>query len=173
MMSRPTVTADAYSRLIALLDGAAARYRLIAHAPEGRTELASRLRGHRLEQAAKCLVIRVGLGKKHRRYVLAVVPGDRRADLDRVRRLYDGTDAAFAARAVAERLADGVSGSIMPFTFDPGLDLLVDPDLLGHEEIFFNAARLDRSVALHTDDYVKLAAPRIEPVADAPMSTVA
>ncbi|MFI6661126.1 YbaK/EbsC family protein [Streptomyces sp. NPDC050523] len=172
-MTWPTVTHDAYTRLITLLDGAAARYRLIPHAPEGRTELASRLRGHQLEQAAKCLVIRVGLGKKHRRYVLTVVPGDRRADLDRVRGLYDGTDAAFAARAVAERLAGSVSGSIMPFSFDPGLDLLVDPDLLRHEEIFFNAARLDRSVALHTRDYVKLADPRIESVADTPVSTVA
>jgi Ala-tRNA(Pro) deacylase len=172
-MSRPTVTHDAYTRLIALLDGAAARYRLIPHLPQGRTDLASRLRGHRLEQAAKCLVIRVGLGKKHRRYVLAVVPGDRRADLDRVRDLYDGTDAAFAARAVAERLAGSVSGSITPFSFDPGLELLVDPDLLRHEEIFFNAAGLDRSVALDTEDYVRLAEPRIEPVADAPVSTVA
>ncbi|WP_031476073.1 YbaK/EbsC family protein [Streptomyces bicolor] len=171
-MSR-TVTEDAYSRLITLLDGSEARYRLIHHAPEGRTDLASRLRGHRLEQAAKCLVIRVGLGKKHRRYVLTVVPGDRRADLERVRGLYDGTDAAFAARDVAERLAGSVSGSIMPFSFDPGLDLLVDPDLLDHEEIFFNAARLDRSVALRTGDYVKLADPRIEPVADAPVPTVA
>ncbi|MFH0518979.1 YbaK/EbsC family protein [Streptomyces sp. M41] len=69
--------------------------------------------------------------------------------------------------------AGSVSGSITPFCFDPGLELLVDPELLSHEGIFFNAARLDRSVALGTGDYVRLAGPRIEPVADAPVVTVA
>ncbi len=155
---------DAYARLMALLDGAG--YRLIDHAPEGRTELASALRGHPLRQAAKCLVIRVGMGKKRRRYVLAVVPGDRRVDLERVRDLYQGSDAAFAVRDVAERLAGSVSGSIMPFAFAAAMDLLVDPDLLRHEEIFFNAARLDRSVALRTEDYLELAVPRIAAVAE-------
>jgi Ala-tRNA(Pro) deacylase len=37
---------DAYARLIADLDAAGARYRLIDHVPEGRTELVSALRGH-------------------------------------------------------------------------------------------------------------------------------
>jgi Ala-tRNA(Pro) deacylase len=36
--------------------------------------------------------------------------------------------------------------------------------LLDVPELFFNAARLDRSIALATDDYVRLAAPRIAPI---------
>lgn len=55
---------DTYDRFIALLDGGAARYRLIDHASEGRTELVSALRGNALAAAAKCLVIMVKLGKK-------------------------------------------------------------------------------------------------------------
>jgi Ala-tRNA(Pro) deacylase len=43
--------------------------------------------------------------------------------------------------------------------------LLVDPRLLEHEELYFNAARLDRSMALRTSDYVKLAKPRLERIA--------
>lgn len=31
-------------------------------------------------------------------------------------------------------------------------------------ELFFNAARLDRSIALATDDYVRIAAPRMAPI---------
>ncbi|MFF5017223.1 YbaK/EbsC family protein [Streptomyces sp. NPDC001165] len=49
-------------------------------------DLASELRGHPLDQAVKCLVVRVSTGRS-RRYVLAVVPGDRRLDMTRVREL--------------------------------------------------------------------------------------
>jgi Ala-tRNA(Pro) deacylase len=41
----------------------------------------------------------------------------------------------------------------------------VDPELLQQEEIFFNAARLDLSVGLNSDDYVSIALPHIAPVA--------
>jgi len=151
----------ARERLMALLDSGDARYRLLPHPPEGKTEVASRLRRHQLAQAAKCIVIRVALDRKARRYVLAVVAGDRYIDLDRVRRLLGGTKALFAQRSVAERLAGSESGTIVPFTFDPELDLIVDHGLLAHDEIYFNAARLDESIALNTRDYLRLAQPRI------------
>ncbi|MFH8401926.1 YbaK/EbsC family protein [Streptomyces anulatus] len=154
-----------YDRLMDLLEQGRSRFRIIDHAPEGRTEPASVLRRHELSQAAKCLVVRVALGRRARRYVLAVVPGDRRLDLDSLNRVYTGSESSFATREIAERLAGSVSGSVVPFAFHPDLDLVVDPDLLAHKEIFFNAARLDRSVALATEDYVGLAAPRVEVIA--------
>ena len=55
---------DTYTRLIALLNEHEAQYRLIDHAPEGRTELVSAIRGNRLSQAAKCIILMVKLGKK-------------------------------------------------------------------------------------------------------------
>jgi Ala-tRNA(Pro) deacylase len=161
---------DTSRRLLSLLNGAHVPYRLIRHAPEGRTDLASQLRGHPLEQAAKCLVVRVGTGRRRRRYVLAVVPGDRRVDMACVQELFGGTDTAFASREIAERLSGCVSGSIVPFSFHPELELVVDPDLLAGEEIFFNAARLDLSLALGVEPYRALARPRVARVATpAPM----
>jgi Ala-tRNA(Pro) deacylase len=162
----PTVepAVDAYSRLIADLDAAGARYRLIDHPPEGRTELVSALRGHDLARAAKCLVIMVKIGKKVTRHVLAVVPGDTRVDLTAVKVLLGGTYAAFAGAEKAEQLAGSVVGTVLPISYSPQLELVVDPSLLGAPELFFNAARLDRSVALATEDYVRIAGPRIEPI---------
>jgi Ala-tRNA(Pro) deacylase len=157
--------ADTYERLIALLDGQGARYRLIDHAPEGRTELASELRGHPLAAAAKNLVIMVKLTKKTTRYVLAVVPGDAKVDMTAVRDLHGGKHASFAPVSKAEALAGSASGTILPLSFHPDLELVVDPGVVAHAEIFFNAARLDRSVALATDDYLRLANPRLAPVA--------
>lgn len=157
--------ADTYERFVALLDAHGARYRLIDHAPEGRTELVSELRGNTLAAAAKCLVIMVKLGKKTTRYVLAVVPGDAKVDIAAVRDLLGGTYASFAAADRAEALAGSASGTILPVSFHPDLELVVDPGLFTHQEIFFNAARLDRSVALATDDYLRVATPRMAPIA--------
>ncbi|MFG1702717.1 YbaK/prolyl-tRNA synthetase associated domain-containing protein [Nonomuraea sp. M3C6] len=151
----------AYERLIADMDAAGARYRLIDHAPEGRTELVSVLRGHDVAQAAKCLIVMVKIGKKRTRHVLAVVPGDARLDLQAVKALLDGTYVAFAGKEKAEELAGSVSGTVLPFSYDPRLELVADPSLLDQPELYFNAARLDRSVALATDDYVRLAGPRL------------
>ncbi|GAA3368636.1 YbaK/prolyl-tRNA synthetase associated domain-containing protein [Streptomyces sannanensis] len=156
---------DVYAKLIGLLDERGAVYRVIEHEPQGATEAVSKLRGNTLAQAAKCIVLMVKTGKKTRRYVLAVVPGDRRVDLNAVKELVGGTYAGFATPEVAERLAGSVSGTILPFSFDPELEPVVDPGLLVHEEIFFNAARLDRSLALRTADYTAIAEPRTAAIA--------
>jgi Ala-tRNA(Pro) deacylase len=156
---------ETYDRLIALLDEQGARYRIIEHAPEGATEVVSGLRGNSLAQAAKCIVVMVKVGKKVTRYVLAVVPGDRRVDLNAVKALLAGTYVSFASKDIAERLAGSVSGTVLPFSFDDKLELVVDPGLLEHDEIFFNAARLDRSLALSGKDYLRIATPRTEPIA--------
>jgi len=152
---------DTYTRLIALLDRHGVAYRLIDHAPEGRTEIVSPLRGNALSQAAKCIVLMVKIGKKVTRYVLAVVPGDARVHLQAVKVLMRGTYVAFASSDIAERLAGSVTGTVLPFSFNPELELVVDPSLLENDEIYFNAARLDRSMALKTSDYVMIAKPRL------------
>ncbi|MFI9205227.1 YbaK/EbsC family protein [Streptomyces sp. NPDC053048] len=155
---------ETYEKLIALLDEHGAAYRTIDHEAEGGTEAVSRLRGHGLEQAAKCIVVMVKLGKKTKRYVLAVVAGHQRVDLAAIKALLGGSYAGFASQDVAERLSGCESGTILPFSFDPELELVVDPALLEQSEFFFNAARLDRSLALSTDDYLKAAQPRVEPI---------
>jgi len=162
------IPGDTYSQLIAFLDQHGARYRLIDHVPEGRTDIVSPLRGNALSQAAKCLVLMIKLGKKVTTYVLAVVPGNARVDLQAVKALMHGTYVAFASSDIAERLAGSVAGTILPFAFNPALALVVDPALLEHDEIYFNAARLDRSMVLHTRDYVALAKPRLARIASGP-----
>ncbi|MBK3568485.1 MULTISPECIES: YbaK/EbsC family protein [unclassified Streptomyces] len=153
-----------YGKLLALLDEHGAAYRVIEHAPEGGTEAVSRLRGHALDQAAKCIIVMVKIGKKEKRHALVVVPGDKRIDLPAVKALYGGSYASFASPDVAEELAKSPSGTILPFSFDDRLELIVDPGLLNHPEFYFNAARLDRSLALSTDAYRSIAEPRVEPV---------
>ncbi len=157
---------DTYTRLIALLDQHGVQYRLIDHAPEGRTELVSAMRGNALSQAAKCIVLMVKIGKKITRYILVVIPGDAKVDLQAVKALMRGTYVAFASPDIAEQLAGSVTGTILPFSFNPQLELLVDPSLLEHNELYFNAARLDRSLVLKTSDYIALTKPRLGRITD-------
>ena len=98
--------------------------------------------------------------------MLGVVPGDARVDLNAVKALMKGTYVAFASPEIAERLGGSVAGTVLPFAFSPELELIVDPSLLENDEIYFNAARLDRSMALRTRDYVALAKPRVERLAE-------
>lgn len=154
-----------YDELLTLLEQHDAEYRLIDHRPEGQTDAASALRGHPLREAAKCIVLRVNVGKQASRYVLAVVPGDRRVDLAAIKELFGARCVGFAAVEVAERLAGSVAGSVLPFALDPGLELVVDPDVLASPALYFNAARLDQSVCLNAADYERIARPRVAAIA--------
>jgi Ala-tRNA(Pro) deacylase len=171
-MESQSTSQSTYERLLALLDEHDATYRLIDHPPEGRTEIVSPMRGHDVAAAAKCMIVMVKIGKKVTKYVLAVVPGDARVDLAAIKALYGGTYVSFATPEIAERLSGCVAGTILPFPFDSDLELIVDPEVLTYPELFFNAARLDRSLALRTADYSTIAAPRLERIA-APREPVA
>ncbi len=152
---------NTYTQLITFLEQHEVPYRLIDHEPEGRTEIVSTMRGNELAQAAKCLILMVKIGKKVTKYVLAVVPGDARVNMQAVKTLLQGTYVAFASTDIAERLAGSVTGTILPFSFNPDLELIVHPALLENDEIYFNAARMDRSMVLKTSDYVAVAKPRV------------
>lgn len=156
---------DTYQRLINLLDSTATVYKLIDHEPEGTTESVSALRGHPVSEAAKCLILIVKIDRRVTRYVLAVVPGDRRVDLNAIRTLFAARYVGFCDAATAERLAHAVPGTVLPFSFDPELELVADPDVIAQPCLYFNAARLDRSLAISGADYARLAEPRIERIA--------
>jgi Ala-tRNA(Pro) deacylase len=154
-------TGDTYQRLITLLDDAGASYRLIDHAAEGSTELVSAMRGNPAGWAAKCIVLVVKVDRRTTRYVLAVVPGDQRVDLGAVRALYGARYVGFCDPARAEQLAHSQPGTVLPYAFDPELELIADPRIGDVPELYFNAARLDRSVCLSTADYLRTARPRL------------
>lgn len=156
---------DTYDRLISLLDSASVDYKLIDHEPEGTTEAVSALRGHAVSEAAKCIVLRVKVDRRTTRHVLAVVPGDRRVDLDAVKALYAARYVGFSDAETAERLARAVPGTVLPFSFDPELELVADPAVVALPRLYFNAARLDRSLSLSGTDYERVAQPRVERVA--------
>jgi Ala-tRNA(Pro) deacylase len=159
------VAADVFDRLVALLDDAKAKFRVIEHEPEGRSEKISVIRGNRPEQAAKAMVLDVRGGGGGRRSVLAILPGNRKLDFNAVASLYEARKCGFASPESAEALTGCVMGAVPPFSLNPALSVVVDEDLLANATLFFNAGRLDRSMELDTQDWLTVARPRVARIA--------
>ena len=152
---------DIHEQLCALLDREGATYRVIEHEAEGRTEFIAKIRGNRIEQSIKSIVLQVRVSKKENVYCLANVPGDCRIDFDGVKRHFNADSAAFAAREKAQELTGCVIGAIPPFSFSDQLQVLADPLISENEEVVFNAGRLDRSIFMKLDDYLRIAKPQL------------
>jgi Ala-tRNA(Pro) deacylase len=160
--------ADIHSRLCALLEREGAAYRVVEHAPEGHSELIAKIRGNRLEQAIKSIVVQVRANKKDNFYCLANVPGDCRVDLESIRAHFEAAGTAVASREKAEALTGCVIGAIPPFAFDDRLSVLADPLIAENEEVVFNAGRLDRSIFMKSADYIRIAKPQLTSIAIRP-----
>jgi Ala-tRNA(Pro) deacylase len=156
---------DIHQQLCELLDREGAHYRVVEHEQEGRTEMIAKIRGNRIEQSIKSIVLQVRLNRKENVYCLANVPGDCRIDFDGIKSHFQADSVAFAARAKAQELTGCVIGAIPPFSFGDQLLVLADPLIQQNEEVVFNAGRLDRSIFMKLDDYIRIAKPHLTQIA--------
>ena len=159
------MAADVFDQLVALLSEAKARFRVIEHEAEGRSENISAIRGNRPGQAAKAMVLDLRGGGGGRRHVLAILPGNRKLDFNAVATLFEARKCGFASPETAQELTGCVMGSVPPFAFNPALAIVVDEDLLANDTLFFNAGRLDRSMELDAKDWLVVAQPRVARIA--------
>ena len=156
---------DVHEQLCALLDQEGARYRVIEHEPEGRTELIAQIRGNRIEQSIKSIVVQVRLSKKENIYCLANVPGHCRVNLNAIKDHFKADSIGMAQREKAQVLTGCAVGAIPPFSFDNQLQVLADPLIQENAEVVFNAGRLDRSIFMDLDDYIRIAKPQLIKIA--------
>jgi len=159
------ISGDVFDRLVALLTEAKAKFRVIEHEAEGRSEKISVIRGNRPEQAAKAMVLDVRGGGGGRRHVLAILPGSAKLDFAAVARLFEARKCGFASPESAQALTGCVMGAVPPVSLQPDLAIVVEEDLLKNQTLFFNAGRLDRSMELDTQDWLAAAKPRIARIA--------
>ena len=156
---------DIHQQLLERLNREGAAYRVIEHEPEGKTEIIAKIRGNRIEQSIKSMVLQVRLNRRENIYCLANIPGDCRVDFDGVKKHYQADSVAFAKREKAEELTGCVIGAIPPFSFSDELLLLADPLIQQNDEVVFNAGRLDRSIMMSLEDYIRIAEPQLVSIA--------
>ena len=159
------MASDVFDRLVTLLNEAKAKFRVIEHEAEGRSDKISVIRGNRPDQAAKAMVLDVRGGGGGRRNVLAILPGNRKLDFAAVAALFEARKCGFASPQSAQALTGCAMGAVPPFSLNPNLSVVVDEDLLANQTLFFNAGRLDRSMELDTRDWIAVARPRIARIA--------
>ena len=147
---------DTHTHLIALLNRYQARYMLLKHQGEGRSQEVSKIRGTDPSQAMKAIVLAVRGGGNDRRYIMAVIPGNRRLDMKALLAHVGAQKGRFATLGEVNYLTDCVSGAIPLFTFRKELILIPDEHFRSLDEVAFNAGRLDRSIIMNFEDYVSI-----------------
>lgn len=143
-----------FERLVALLDEHGAAYEVLHHAAVFTSEEAARVRGTTLGSGAKALVCRAD-----GRFVLFVLPGDRRLDGRQVRRALGWKRLRFATQDEVAALTALAPGAIPPFGQLFGLPTYCDDALADEPRINFNAGDHARSVALAFADYAAVERP--------------
>jgi len=155
-----------HERVVRLLEEGGAAFRLVEHPAEGRSEAIAKIRGNHPSQSLKAIVVTLKGGGAGERTVMAVVPGDRRLDMKALRKVMGAQKGGFAPPEAATAVTGCVMGAVPPFTFWPELPLVADPAIRDNREVCFNAGRLDRSIFMDVDDYVRLANPRFAAIAE-------
>ena len=154
-----------HQQLCSLLDREGAVYHVLEHEAEGRTEFITKIRGNRIEQAIKSMVVQVRMSKKENLYYLANVPGNCRVDFDAIKVHFNAAGIGMAPRERAEALTGCVIGSIPPFSFNDQLGVLADPRVRENEEVVFNAGSLEKSIFMKMEDYFRIANPQVVKIA--------
>ena len=120
-------------------------------------EEAAKAAGCTLDQIVKAIVL-ICDGKP----VVALVPGNRRADLDKIGRVVGAAKVKVARRAEVEEATGFAPGAVAPFPL-PNVDrVLIDQTLLTHDVVWVGAGSATHLAALHPGVLVRLA--RAQPV---------
>jgi Ala-tRNA(Pro) deacylase len=150
-----------FERVCALLDSKGVQYDVLRHAPVFTSQEAAAVRGTALASGAKALVC-----KADDRFVMFVVPADRKLDSKGVRTAAGIKSLRFASREEVESLTSLAPGSIPPFGSLFGLETWCDERLAEHSPINFNAGDHAISVSMTYEAYLAVEQPQLGRVAE-------
>jgi Ala-tRNA(Pro) deacylase len=148
------VSTSVFERINAWLQEQGIPFTVLRHEPVYTSEQAAAVRGTPLSSGAKALVVKAG-----ERFVLLVLPADRKLDSRRARDGLGAKALRFASREEVEKLTGLQPGSIPPFGSLFGLPTYCDPALAENPSINFNAGDHSISVQMGHADYVQVEKP--------------
>jgi Ala-tRNA(Pro) deacylase len=131
-------------------------FEVIEHGPVHTSTEAARVRGTRLEQGAKALVVRAD-----DRYVHCVLPAHRKADNAALRGIVGTRKLRFATRDELHEVTGCEPGAVPPFGNLFGLPVLLDEALCANERVAFNAGSTTVSIIMRCDDLVRIAGAKV------------
>jgi len=150
------MAASVFDRVANLLREQGIAFQVLRHEPVYTSEEAARIRGTPLASGAKALIC-----KGDDRFVMFVVPADRKLDSHAVRRAKGWRKLRFASREEVLELTGLTPGSIPPFGSLFGLPTLCDERLSDNDVINFNAGDHSISVSMRHADYLLAEKPEL------------
>lgn len=145
-----------FEHLSAFLDNLGIAYQVTRHAPVYTSEEAAAVRGSSLASGAKALVC-----KLDDRFVMIVLPADRKLASKQVRSELAAKSLRFATREEVESLTGLAPGSIPPFGSLFSLTTCCDRALTDQSQINFNAGDHAISISMSLADYLAAEKPRL------------
>ena len=147
---------NVFQRLAELLDAKSIPYDVLRHAPVYTSEEAAAIRGTPLASGAKALIC-----KADERFLMVVLPADRKLASKLVRKAASAKSLRFASREEVEQLTGLAPGSIPPFGSLFNLPTWCDERLAEQPRINFNAGDHSISISMAYTDYLTAERPQI------------
>jgi Ala-tRNA(Pro) deacylase len=146
-----------FERLHERLQRHGVHFAVLRHEPVFTSEQAAAVRGTPLSSGAKALIVKAG-----ERFVLLVLPADRKLDSRKAREALGAKALRFATKEEVLQLTGLQPGSIPPFGSLFDLPTYCDPALADNASINFNAGDHAISVQLTYADFVAVEQPALQ-----------
>lgn len=145
-----------------LLEENNVKYQEFHHKPVRTSQEADDVRpDYTMKQGAKALIIKARLNGD-KKYFMLVLPGDKRIDSKRAKKMLKCKSFSFASEDEVVSITDGVlPGGVPPFGNLFKLPIYVDQTLSENDEIIFNAGDRSVSIAMKYSDYECVVDPNI------------
>ena len=127
-------------------------FELMEHEPVFTCKQAAEVRGTPLKEGAKALVL-----KSEKGYIMAVLPGDKEIDVDKLKKILRVSRLELAAPEDVKKMSGCGVGSVPPFGNIFGIDLFVDKSLKENKGVNFNAGSHTTSIKMSSVAYLELA----------------
>jgi prolyl-tRNA editing enzyme YbaK/EbsC (Cys-tRNA(Pro) deacylase) len=152
---------DIFHQIVELLVDKKVWHETFQHETTVRTsEEAAALRpDYSLSEGAKALIVRVKIPHQGKKFIQAVLEGDKKFDSKKLKVAVGASDLRFATEAEVAEITQGIQpGGVPPFGNLFGVQVVCDRGVLRNERIIFNAGR-DVSIAMKSSDYKEIVSP--------------
>jgi Ala-tRNA(Pro) deacylase len=151
-----------FNNILHLLDENGYEYQVLEHGHVHTSEEAAKVRGTKLEEAAKALVLK---DRTHDKLFMCVVSGHRKLDLRKIKALLGSKDVSLAYPDDVLAATGCKIGTVPPFPSLFGLDGYCDDGVFGREHVVFSAASHYRSVRMKAEEWKRVAGVSVAPLA--------
>jgi len=138
-----------------ILAGSGIEFKHFIHKPVFTSQESADERGLELKQGVKALVFKNG------KFILALVPGDMKADAKKLSKILGLKELKLAKPEEVLKITNCEIGSVHPFGFLHDLETYMDEKVLENEIVDFNIGLHTESVAMKRGDLVKIIKPKI------------